>query len=60
MTLFLSCQINTILSSIYTKHRDKKIPLANSLLRRVTAMQIRSTKDTFFSPAYWNLDFNYF
>jgi len=36
MTLFLSCQINTILSSIYTKHRDKKIPLANSLLRRVT------------------------
>jgi len=36
ITLFLLSQINTISSTHYTKHHDKKIPLADSLLRRVT------------------------
>jgi hypothetical protein len=36
ITLFLSSQINKIFSILYTKHRDKKTPLSNSLLRGVT------------------------
>jgi hypothetical protein len=36
ITLFLSSQINTIFSTLYTKHRDKKTPLSYSLFRGVT------------------------
>ncbi len=41
ITLFLLSQINTISSTHYTKHHDKKIPLADSLLRRVTTCRRR-------------------
>jgi hypothetical protein len=44
MTLFLSSQTNTIFPIFYTKHRDKKIPLADNLLRGVTSLkQFRSS-----------------
>jgi hypothetical protein len=37
MTLFFSSQINPIISTIYTKHRDKKTPISDSLLCGVTS-----------------------
>jgi hypothetical protein len=39
ITLFLSSQINPIISAVYTKHRDKKTPFPNSLFCGVTPVR---------------------